>query len=220
MLHYKNAIWKSFPTKSVLMIVQTSCLPFATDSFLQGDCKNKYNAIISFLENNKSIKQVYLSGYWAYLMTGGFGETGTNWRHAKPLDVVKSKSFIDNGRHFIAKITQANKEIIFLKDIPDLDFNISLCFDTRPLRLHNPILNLDCGIDFARYKQRMTPYNKVTEQVIEGFPELKVYNPIPLFCKKSKCTARDKNLTYYFNGDHVNRYGASIIMKDLLSKTG
>jgi hypothetical protein len=70
-LHFRNAVWKHFPNDSVLMIVEFSCLPFSADHFLQGECKEKYNSVIDFLDKDKSIKTVYLSGYWAYLMSGG-----------------------------------------------------------------------------------------------------------------------------------------------------
>ncbi|HHS8493086.1 TPA: hypothetical protein ACTUYJ_003971, partial [Legionella anisa] len=34
--HYQNALWKQFPSQSVLMLVSSSCLPFSTNDFLKG----------------------------------------------------------------------------------------------------------------------------------------------------------------------------------------
>ena len=221
--HLQNAVWKQFAAKSVLMVVEVSCLPFAGDSLLQGECREKYDAVVSFLESNKSIKKIYLSGYWAYLMSGGFeSDPGTrvNWRRTKPLSEDGTKSFIKNGRMFLTKMLNTKKEIIFFKDIPDLDFNVSTCFEVRPIRLpFRPPNHKKCSMDYDYYKQRVTAYDKVIDELLKGFPQIKVYNPRPLFCKEGRCTARDDTLPYYFNGDHLNQYGANIVIKDMLIKT-
>jgi len=221
--HYQNAIWKQFTSQSVLVIVEISCLPFSTDVFLQGECKEKYEAVVSFLEYNKSIKKIYLSGYWAYLMTGGFEKdpaSRINWRRPIPLDREGTTSFIKNGRDFLTKMVQTNKEIIFLKDIPDLDFNIKTCFQVRPVHLpYRSVTRKDCSMNYADYKQRIIESDKVIDELLKGFPQVKVYNPRPLFCKDGRCTARDDEFPYYFNGDHLNQYGANMVIKDMLVKT-
>ncbi|MBA2652919.1 MAG: acyltransferase [Tatlockia sp.] len=213
---YFNAIFKSFPTKTVMMVVQTSCLPFASSNFLQGECREKYKAILSFLESNTTIKKVYLSGHWAYLMSGGFGKTGDNWRNAKAIDAKGAQSFTENGRHFLAAILKTNKEVIFLKDIPDLDFNIKSCFKIRPFQLSS-LHRKECWLDYAKYRKRNADYDKVIAELLAGFPKVKIYNPRPLFCKNNKCIVQDNLLPYYFNGDHLNHHGADFVFKDLLT---
>lgn len=199
------------------MITQPSCLPFSTEHLLKGACQEAFNAVITFLETNKTIKDVYISGYWAYLMTGEFGETGPNWHRAKAFDQKRSQSFLKNGQHFMQKIIAAQKRIIFLKDTPDLGFNIHNCFNLRPVRFHK--INKKCGISLSKYQQRMLPYNKVLDQLLQNFPQILVYDPLPLLCQKNTCTARDNHLPYYFNGDHLNYYGANKVIHDLRLKT-
>lgn len=215
--HYYNAVWKQFPLDSVLMVIQTSCLPFSSNSFLQGECKEKYQGIISFLQSNSSIKKVYLSGYWAYLMTGGFGQQGEHWRHAKELNAEGTKTFKENGRYFLASVLKANKQIIFLKDIPDLDFNIKTCFNIRPFQLSQKSRK-QCWIDKANYNARVADYDKVIDELLAEFPQVKVYDPRSLLCKNNQCIARDAKLPYYFNGDHLNHYGANLVIKDMLRR--
>ncbi|MGQ3887502.1 acyltransferase family protein [Legionella sp. CNM-1927-20] len=217
--HYRNAIWRQFSNHSVLMIVQPSCLPFANHRLLKGDCQKKYDAILAFLKTNKSIKKVYLSGYWSYLMTGGFAIAKGHWRQAKPLEPKEVISFQENGRRLIATILASHKEVIFLKDIPDLDFNINTCFKLRPIRLSfRPIRN-NCWIDFATYQKRIAPYDKVIDDLLREFPAVKLFDPRPLFCTDGKCYARDAELPYYFNGDHLNQYGAEYVIKNMQNLT-
>jgi peptidoglycan/LPS O-acetylase OafA/YrhL len=218
--HYRNAVWKQFASKSVLMIVQTSCLPFSGDHFLHDDCKSKYNEISSFLEKTPSIKKVYLSGYWSYLMTGGFYQE-ENWRNAKPVSSEQATNFKENGKKFLSKILKTKKDVIFLKDIPDLNFNINTCFaeGARPLSLpHTSKLREECWIDFDAYRKRVEKHDMVIDELLASFPQIKVYNPRALFCKNNKCMARDDMYPYYFNSDHLNFYAANMVIKDMISK--
>ncbi|STX51475.1 O-antigen acetylase [Legionella busanensis] len=213
--HYRNAIWQQFSNHSVLFIVEPMCLPFSTHHFLKGECRKKFEAILEFIKTNGSVKKVYLSGYWSYLMTGGFAIQKDHWRQAKPLTLKKALSFQENGRHLISTILAANKEVIFLKDIPDLDFNINTCFKLRPLRLSFRPLRTNCWMDFASYQKRIAPYDKVIDNLLSEFPQVKLFDPRPLFCSDNKCYARDAELPYYFNGDHLNHYGAEYVFKNM-----
>ncbi|WP_419418405.1 acyltransferase family protein [Legionella sp. D16C41] len=218
--HYYNAIWKQFSDKSILMIAQTSCFPFTGHQFLQGDCKEKFNALLSFLKNNSSIKRVYLSGYWSYLMSGGFSIAKGHWRHAKPVNLVEAKSFKENGRRLLTTILDAKKEVVFLKDIPDLDFDINSCFQVRSVRFSFQPIKTDCWVDFTNYTQRMAPYDAVLTELLSEFPQVKLFDPKPIFCLNNKCYARDAKFPYYVNGDHLNHYGAEQVIKKLREELG
>ncbi|RUR06125.1 acyltransferase family protein [Legionella sp. km772] len=215
-LHYRHAVGSQMEKNSVLVISQTSCLPFSYNGFLKDECKKKYDAVLAFLESNSSIKTVYVSGYWAYLMTGGFSKNGTNWRNAKPINSADVKSFLANGKHFFSRVLQSKKDLVFLKDIPDLDFNINYCYVNRPLTLpwtHQ--LKKKCVLNFASYAKRTQQYDQVINQLLAGFPQIKIYNPRPLFCNEKRCRIKDGKFPYYMNGDHLNYYGASLVIKDL-----
>jgi peptidoglycan/LPS O-acetylase OafA/YrhL len=220
LIHYQNAIWKNFESEPILMVAATRCLPFASSYFLRDACKDKYNAVIHFLERNSSVKTVYLSGYWSFLMADGYGKHGVNWRIAKPLNDEGVKSFKTSAVGFFTKILKTKKEIVFMKDIPDLDFDIQSCFSIRPFTLtKKENIRNECSWDFKQYQKRIAPYDKVVDEVLGSFPMVKVYDPRPLFCRDAKCFASDGSLPYYFNGDHVNHYGADLIFKDMLEKT-
>ena len=176
-----------------------------------------YEAVLSFLETNTSIKTVYVSGYWAYLMTGGFSKTGTNWRNAKPVN-NEVPSFLANGKEFFTRVLKTKKELVFLKDIPDLDFNINYCYVSRPFKLPFTSPTKNCTLDFASYKKRTYQYDQVVNQLLADFPEIKVYNPRGLFCTDKQCRIKDDKLPYYVNGDHLNNHGATMVIKDLLQQ--
>lgn len=216
--HYRNAVWNSFSSKSVLMVVATSCLPFSSSSFLSGECRNKYTSIIKYLEDSRSVETVVLSGYWAYLIAGSFGEEGENWRKARTPTDENIKTFKANAIEFISRILKSGKSVVLLKDIPDLDFNIRSCFNNRPFRISTPLIREDCSISEEAFLARVKPFDAAIDEILRTFPEVKTYDPRPLFCSGGRCYGSDGKLPYYWNGDHVNRFGAQRVIDGLLNE--
>ena len=211
--HYINAVWETFRDDTILMIVQTSCLPFSNSQMLSGECRKKYTSVLDYLERNKSIKTVVLSGYWSYLISGGFEKLGENWRQAKAPNKENTESFKLNAREFIFRTLATGKDVIVFKDIPDLDFNIEECFDSRPLRISAHRTRANCWIDEKDFYQRLTPYDKVMNEILDDFPSIKTFDSRKYLCANGKCLASNGSLPYYWNGDHLNYLGAKKIIE-------
>lgn len=214
--HYRNAVWDRFSDKPILMVVATSCLPFSSSAFMTGECKEKYTSIIDYLERSKSVETVVLSGYWAYLMSGGFDNLGDGWRNARAPTKDNLSTFEENASEFLGRLLKAGKSVVFLKDIPDLDFNIGACFDNRPIRISTPKIRQDCSIDEREFLSRMKTFDSLIDKILQSFPEVKIYDPRPLFCSNGKCYGSNGELPYYFNGDHVNHFGAKLVIDGLI----
>lgn len=217
--HYKYGIWNNFKSEPALMISQAHCLPFSGDQFLIGECRKKFDALTDYLEKSSSVKTIVISGYWSFLMTGSFSEAGENWRTVREFNAERIASFKRNARTMLSKIIKSGKQVVLMKDVPDLNFNINNCYDIRPLRISLFRLNSDCSMNYQNYLERISPYDSVMEDLLKEFPEIKIYDPRHLFCSGTKCRASDDFLPYYFNGDHLNHYGADMVIKDLISKS-
>ncbi len=150
---YKFSLYQKLADKSVLSLYKPSCLPFAGDTLFNDTCKAKYIKLAEFIEQDKSIKTVILSGYWAYLMSGGFSKDNKadNWRSPMPVTSKNSKVFTDNAKMILDKLVSSHRKIIFMKDIPTLNFNIRKCFDYRPLRITQGPVIADCSIDESEF---------------------------------------------------------------------
>ena len=219
--HYYKSLDKELNLHSVMNIVAWSCLPFTSKTHQsKNKCNEKFNLTLSFLKKEQSIKTVYLAGYWSYLAAGGFGINGDRWRQPQPLNPEESLSFKKNGETFISGLISANKEVILIRDIPDLNFNIKSCLDidTRPLSITKKIARRPCGIDKAEYEKRIFNYETSLSELLNKFPNIKIYNPKPIFCDSHICWAIKNDEPLYFNGDHLSIYGADLVVKDLLSK--
>lgn len=216
MSQYQSSIWNNFSSESVMMIVKHYCLPFSSNHSMRGECKENFDSIIKLIEENKTIKKVYMTGYWSFLMTGGSAQSGTRWRTSLPVADGVVSSFKKHGERLITTILDVNKEVVFMKDIPDLDFDIQSCYDMRPFRLTANRKKDACYLDYNEYKSRVTQYDNVINDILNKYPDVKVYDPRYLFCQKDKCYASDENLPYYENGDHLNDYAGEMVIKDML----
>lgn len=218
---YSLALSGQFKDKSVLAIVQTSCFPFSSDFFLKGECRRKYEEVLAFIDANTSIKTIYVMGHWGSLMSGGFAEKGVNWRRAKPVSQEGRTSFLNNGRKFFATALKYHRKLVFFKDIPDLDFNINKCFVMRPLLLPYSESKMNsCFLELAHYKKRTRQYDEVLHQLLLEFPKVSIYDPKAFLCDKQYCKVHDSKQPYYVNGDHLNRYGADLVINDMYDKLG
>jgi peptidoglycan/LPS O-acetylase OafA/YrhL len=223
-LHYKNAVWNQLGDASVLMVVMVRCLPFATDSLMfanDGDCSQRYETITRYLEHTPSVRDVVISAYWAYLASGKVSKYVDNWNTPGPLTEEAADSFRNHAVDFLSRMQNTGKRVIFMRDIPNLDFNIRRCFDTRPLRITPPSdLEEDCSMSQRAYEQRAARYDVVIEDILRQFPSVTVYDPRPLFCSDGRCRAADDALPLYMNGDHLNHHGASIVIRDFKQAIG
>ena len=213
--YYKSFV-KNMPTSSVMNLGQWSCLPFSSVThFSSNGCESKFNAALKFAIETPSIKTIYLAGYWSYLASGGFGVNDGNYRLPRKLSEEDKKSFIKNSDLLLSALSKSDKKIIFMLDIPDLDFNIKSCYD-RPLRITNKNIRMKCGISRIEYDERMEVYSQILKIILSKYPSIKIYNPVEMLCDDKFCKATHNDMPLYYNSDHLTLRGADFVVDDLL----
>lgn len=217
--HYRSVILSRFSSHPTAVIEQTSCLPFGDQKVMSRECREKHDAVLDFLQKNKSIKTVILSAYWNSLMSGeNFSSSGTNWRNAAAPSEESAAQFIQNGKNFISKVKQSGKKVIFMHDIPALDFDIKTCYSIRPLRFTRAKIRKNCSVNKKVYLARTQAQRTHIQAILDSFPGIRSYDPVTVLCRTDKCMATDGKLPYYLNGDHVNNHGASLIIDDFAKR--
>lgn len=214
---YMTAIDK-YISNSHIIIQQTLCLPFATKEFLDfNNCKSKQMSVINYLNKHEEIDTVVLGGFYEFLSTSTFTETGTNWRIAgvdinKPYSIP---SFIENADTFLKKIKLDNRRIIIVGNIPTLNFDIRSCVKFHPLKWEKSTA-VNCSLD---YKQHIKNTNYVTNAlniILKRNPDVIYYDVSRFLCDNERCNVMDNDIPIYYNGDHLNPHGADIIFKHLV----
>lgn len=216
---YFKSFSRKLPDMSVMNLAHGGCLPFSSVTHLTPeDCDVKFSAALRFAAETPSIKAIYLVGYWGYLASGGFGIDNENYRLPRRLTDKDASAFFDKGSKFLSVLVSSGKEIIFVGDTPDLDFNIRSCFDSRPLVFGHKNVREFCGVTRAEFDGRNRDYHELISKLVSRFPSVKSYNPTDLFCDGVMCKAVIKEKPLYYNSDHLTIYGADLVIDDLLSK--
>ena len=222
--HYRSSALDVFKAWSPIVISQTQCFPFTADDWrgkmqAGANCDLKRDGVLAYLSTASSIKTVVLSSHWSAMMSGSdFQHVGDGWLKMSPMSPEDKASFIKNGQHFIGTLLKAKKQVVLMRDIPDLDFDIATCYSIRPVRLGKAEIRQNCSMEQAPFEVRRQLQNAVLNEVLKPYPQVKVYDPVPLFCQKGVCKASDGTLPYYRNADHVNNYGAELVFKDFVPK--
>ena len=211
--HYRPEALREFQTLNSIVISQTGCFPFAADSwhdkmFQGSSCASQQKAVLDYLSNAATIQTVVLSSRWWLLMAGPDFKTSDE----------DTKTFITNGKQFIATLLKTGKQVLLMRDVPDLDFSIETCYNIRPVRLGKAEIRPDCSMIQASFEPRRQLQNAALDEILKPYPAVKVYDPVPLFCQDGRCKASDGALPYYLNHDHVNNYGAQFVFKDFVPK--
>jgi hypothetical protein len=204
-------------------VAQWSCLPFSSNPRSTGlQCENSNR--LNFIKHSKSIRTVYLAGYWNYLAAGGFGPEHEGWRLPRDLTEQESSSFQRSAELTLAEIRESGKRAVVILDIPDLTFSPRSCVDVEgsPLieyRAKNTSKNPGtCVMAREPYERRVAVFDTMLSRIVAGFPEVKVYSPRDLFCDGTLCRAIKDNSFLYYSCDHLTIQGADLVIDDLLSK--
>ncbi|VVP59442.1 hypothetical protein PS903_05949 [Pseudomonas fluorescens] len=216
---YYKSLSRKLPNMSVMNLGIQRCLPFSSATYMStNNCEPKIAAAIKFAIEAPSIKTIYVAGYWSSLASGGFAVENENYRQPRPLTDKDASSFVEAGKKFLSIMANSGKEIIFINDVPDLNFNVRSCFDSRPLVIEKKKIRDKCGISRSIYNERYKVYADMLSTLTTNTPSVKVYNPIGLFCDNELCKATIDGKPLYYNSDHLTIFGADLVVDDLLSK--
>jgi peptidoglycan/LPS O-acetylase OafA/YrhL len=218
-VHYYKSIASFSSNKSVMNLAAWSCLPFSSEKHTSlNNCNDKINSAIKFISENNSLKIIILSGYWSYLSSGGFDIQNQNYRQPGVLIESQRDSFIESGTKVLDAITKSGKRVIFMEDIPDLDFNIQICFDMKPYKIHQ--VKIDCNMSYSKYQTRYKVYDVLLTNLLKKYPSIEIYSPIELFCSNINniCRAKNNDTPLYLDSDHLTVNGSNLVVKDLFTK--
>lgn len=219
-IHYANSISSAGLSEAVAIIQGNNCLPFSGNNYMKVEsCKNLYDEIILFFNKDENIKTIVFSAFWAKSISGKFASKGINWRLAAQPNYSDIESFLIFGRKLLKAALKKNRKVVFMHDIPILDFDIKRCFDLRPLRItEKENFIQDCSIHYPSYMDNNKEAFNAINLLLSEFPGVEVYDPKGILCEELKCKAINDGRPIYLNGDHVNVHGGNLIINDMISK--
>lgn len=114
----------------------------------------------------------------------------------------------------ISELEALGKTVIFVIDLPILDFDPWSCFETRPWTFTKRAVH-SCELSYESVKSYQKAYRRVVDNLKMRHPDMIVFDLVPLFCDKEKCTAKQGNLLLYRDPGHLTREGSLYVGRHL-----
>lgn len=204
----------------VMNVGEWNCLPFSSlAETLDSPCRIKLNHVLNFISTSKSIKTVIVSGYYSALASGGFQYSkDLSWRRAKELNEANSREFQMRMKEVLRSILLADKSIIFMQDIPDLNFDIKNCAVIKgSLFRRFPESGItDCRYSRSEFEEKIFPYDDLITSSLKDMASVYYFETRSIFCNSQFCDAFKNSEPLYFDSDHLSAYGAHKVTQRLL----
>ncbi|WP_372780801.1 acyltransferase family protein [Litorivivens sp.] len=116
----------------------------------------------------------------------------------------------------VKALLELGKEVVLIYPIPEMGWHVPHYHFKRLMRGDNP--QGDISISLARYRERVAP-------VVEAFDALGEWDnlvrvkPEDVFCSEAeaRCYAQLNGRLLYLDDDHLNNFGASLLVSDVMS---
>lgn len=192
----------------------SSCLPFFNNP--DKECTPLINKALEMAIETPTVKTVILSSYSGSYVLKQLTEKKTNqqdlWNQLTPFikkapkkDIAKI--FQSTMRETFQRLLNANKNVIFVIDIPALDFRPSAC-SQRPWRISGQASKKPCATQRSLIDSKHKKYRDLAFQVLQEFPTIKVWDTIKAFCDQNYCWAIKNDQMLYRDDNHLNETGS------------
>lgn len=181
--------------------------------------------VFRMVNQTPGIHTVILSAFWAVYANEVPFHVGKEFMKRQHWD--PSLKNASQQRHFslllsktLWSLQKAKKKIIFVHDVPTTPFigdkfmprpffetSFPVCIFTESLCIY--------GID--RVITTQLSYRKITNAVLRGFPEVKVLDPVPLFCDEGSglCLSHPNGAAVYSDEHHISMDGSKYLIPKL-----
>jgi SGNH domain (fused to AT3 domains) len=209
-----------------------NCPPFSDVDIYLGTyvkhCAALFDGVLDYVVKSREIHTVVLSSYAVSSIAGGFdyargdyirlvaasgarAATGT----ARRSDESNMDVYLAGLERTLTRLREAGKQVVFVLDTPELDFDPSTCV-RRPVQIS---VKSPCAVPRAKVEQRLSGVQKQILAALARFPDVKVFNPVPLLCDRQNCYARQGDAFMYMDRDHLtadgSRYVGRWLMRDI-----
>jgi peptidoglycan/LPS O-acetylase OafA/YrhL len=193
-------IAEQFQDSSVLLLGESACAPLLNTTSFPGIGKNRclkeFAETFKIISKTPSIKVVIIH-FRASTYAEPDALNGSN-----NLNQALSKT--------TAYLKGLGKEVIFIHQIPEIDFNPKSCADLRMIRLSQK--NMTCSVSKMAVKRVQQGYR--SQLSLNG---IKTLDPLTVMCDEAECFAKKGDQPLYRDKHHLNEAGSVFLIKGLFS---
>lgn len=179
----------------------------------QGDwCKSTSTIAIKQIINTPSIHTVILAANWHFYING----TRFNQRYDKKWeirsgnrDAINSEVFSTQIKKTIDLLVSAGKNIIIVKQTPEINIDPASCLIRRPISITKK--NSPCQVSADQVRSYLNEYEVVFDKVVFPTKHVKIIDPIDSLCADNYCSVMDNGNPIYRDDLHLSRYGSTYL---------
>ena len=126
--------------------------------------------------------------------------------------ILKHETDSDHGRLLVAQFRKtikafldAGKEVMYLYDVPTLDFDPRACI--RRAGVASSTTNRDCTMDVEDYNKAVSAHNAVVASVLKEFPSVTTFAPARYMCDDEHCKGMIDRALMYRDNNHLSYEG-------------
>ena len=178
---------------SVRLIGQGGCLPFLdADLFGQfASCRENINKQIDWIAENSAVKVVFI------------------FHRNRRLDSDEMRiSFEQSANKTFSKLLRANKQVVYVYSLPELNFEPRLCVGELPFGRKNPVDS--CTYLLDREAAEQAGYRSVLADVLRKYPSVGTYDPASFLCPNGFCNAVINNKVMFTDSNHLSESGSNM----------
>jgi peptidoglycan/LPS O-acetylase OafA/YrhL len=185
-------------------------------------CGNRSSDAIKEIANLSSVRTVILAGNWHLYINGSrFAEhyrTLPPWEIrviGKPMEEDNINVFNEQLKKTIKFLKLHSKNVIVVKQIPELNYDLSRCLVLRPIE----ITTKDTACETASGEERayLNEYSKYFDPVLADEPGVTVWDPYPYFCDDRKCISITDGKPLYRDEVHLSKLGSEYFARRALT---
>jgi peptidoglycan/LPS O-acetylase OafA/YrhL len=189
-----------------------ACFPFFDGSGEANKiCPELINRFLEMAISTPSIKTVILAGRAVTELNEKTfipKKAITDYVNAVSKNTDDAYSIFQNSmKKTLHRLTAANKKIVFVLDIPELEFEPTTCL-SRPWRLSGEVSRLPCAISRSQVDSRRKKYLAIVTSILSEFPGITVLDPLPAFCDTQYCWAIKNDQMLYHDSHHLSQEGS------------
>jgi peptidoglycan/LPS O-acetylase OafA/YrhL len=175
-------------------------------------CATANDQILRLVESRDEIRGVILTCRGALWATGvGFGDVDENRRASQMVSVPPAPATpsglpaLSAGlRRTVLELEERGKQVTIVLDVPELGFEPRGCME-RPAWIRP---GHACEVERRTVDERQDAFRAAVFALARELPDLRVVDPLPLFCDDARCRAFDDGELLYDDDDHVSAAGS------------
>jgi len=185
-------------------------------------CENNSSDAIKEIASRSSVRTVILAGNWHLYINGSrFAE---HYKTLPPWEIriIGKPTEEDNVNVFIAQLKKTieflnlhSKNVIAVRQIPELNYEVSRCLVLRPIEITPK--ETRCEIASGEVKAYLDEYAQYFDRVLADEPGVTVWDPYPYFCDDRKCISITDGKPLYRDEVHLSKLGSEYFARRVLT---